>query len=116
MKILSTLSKVVSVAPKPPLSLLRLGGMTTPVGAGLVVASIVGVEAFKHKDEIGSTLGNIASNVKQDTSKVVNTTESIAGIKPSLPSPSSTTSPDSSMIVPLLVVGGLVVVFFAMRK
>lgn len=114
MKLFSTLSNIVSVAPKPPLSLLRLGGMTTPVGAGLVVGSIVAVEAFKHKDVIESTLGKLASSAKTDVAKVITTTDKVAGITP--PSTSTTEVDSSSMVIPLLAVGGLVIVFFAMKK
>lgn len=110
----STLASVVASAPKPPLSLLRVGAMTTPMGAGLVVGSVVAVEAFKHKDAIESTLGKLASGAKETTSKVITTTEKVAGITPALPSSTSTDS--SSMIIPLLAVGGLVAVFFIMKK
>ena len=36
------------------------------IGAGLVVAKIVGVEAFKNTDPIGSTLGNLASDINKN--------------------------------------------------
>jgi hypothetical protein len=52
INIRSTLTKVATVIPKPPLSMLRLGAAATPVGAGLLLGSVVAVKAFEHKDEI----------------------------------------------------------------
>lgn len=113
MTISSTLSKLTSsiaTVPKPPLSLLRLGGMATPVGAGLVVGSVVALKAFEHRDEIKSTLGNIVHSGESFVKKAVSTTDKLS----SKPTPADDSS---SMLIPMLLVGGaVVVIFIVMRK
>lgn len=109
MKILSTLSKVATVVPKPPLSMLRLAGAVTPVGAGLLVGSVVAVKAFEHKEEIKSTLGSIVHNAQNVASAGKTTIESKIETKK--------TSEEPSMLIPMLLVGGgLVVLFIVLRK
>jgi hypothetical protein len=111
MTILSTLSRTASVIPKPPLSLLRLAGGATPVGAGLLLGSVVAVKAFEHKDEIKSTLGNIVNNAKNTASGSVSTITKV------LPKTEAQKSEEPSMLLPILLVGGgLVVLFIVLRK
>jgi hypothetical protein len=111
MTILGTLSKTVTVIPKPPLSLLRLAGGVTPVGAGVLVGSVVAVKAFEHREEIKSTLGSIVHNAKNVGSGTVSTIEKISS------KPLTEHTEEPSMIIPILLVGGgLVVLFVIMRK
>ena len=107
---LSTLASVVTSVPKPPLSLLRLGAVATPMGGAIVAGTLVAGVAITHHEEIGNTLGNLAHGAKDLGKSAVSTTEKVAGVK--------TDKPDdgNSMIVPLLVVGGLVGLFFLMKK
>ena len=107
---LSKISNVVSVIPKPPLSLLRLGGMTNPVGAGMVVGSVVAVKAFEHRGEIKSTLGNIVNRAKSIGSKVVSTIDTKE-------SKNKEDDENDFPLVPILLVGGgLIVLFVVMKK
>ena len=107
----STLTKVATVIPKPPLSILRLGASATPVGAGLLVGSVVAVKAFEHREEIKSTLGNIVNNAKNSVSASVSTIAKLS------PKPETTKTEESSMLIPILLVGGgLVILFIVMRK
>lgn len=107
---LSTLASVVTSVPKPPLSLLRLGAMTTPMGAGLVAGSIVAGVAITHHEEIGNTLGNLAHDVKDLGKSAISTTEKVAGDKKETP------DDGMSMMYPLLGVGALVGIYFLMKK
>jgi hypothetical protein len=111
MKILSTLSKVATIVPKPPLSLLRLGAASTPVGLGLVVGSVVAVKAFEHWGEIKSALGNLVNNVKAAGSPSVSTLGELASKTESKP------AEESSMLMPVIIGAGigLVVLFVIMR-
>ena len=110
---LSTLAGVVKTAPKPPLSLLRLGAMTTPMGAGIVAGTLVAGVAITHHEQIGSTLGKLGSGVSGVAHKAVSTTGNIISPKNSTTESSSNSS---SMIFPFLAVGGLVVAFYLMKK
>lgn len=120
MKLITTLSKitnkvgaVVSVIPKPPLSLLRVGGAVAggPIALGLAVGSVALVKGFEHRDEIKSTLGNIVNTVKSTTNKITSTVDKIDNKK-------IVEEDDNSMLVPLLLLGGcgLVVIFIVMKK
>lgn len=114
---LSTLSSVVASAPKPPLSLLRLGMATTPVGAGLAVASVVAVGVVANHEKIGSTLGKLENTAKDVGAKAITTTEKAVGITPkSIAETKAEEESSSSMMIPLLAVGGLAVVYFVMKK
>lgn len=111
MQIRSTLSKI-AMLPKPPLSLLRLGAVSTPVGAAVVGASIVGVAAFTHRDQIKSTLGNLANNAKK-LGTVAKDTLSSKKTEPAM-------SPDNgASMLPLILVGTgavIVIAYIVLRK
>jgi hypothetical protein len=111
INIRSTLTKVATVIPKPPLSMLRLGAAATPVGVGLLLGSVVAVKAFEHKDEIKSTLGNIVNNAKNAATGSVSTIAKISA------KPEAEHAEEPSMLFPILLVGGgLVVLFIVFRK
>ena len=112
MQIRSTLSKI-AMLPKPPLSLLRLGAASTPVGAVAVGASIVGIAAFTHRDQIKSTLGNIADNAKKLGTVAKDTLTSGKKTEPAM-------SPDNgASMLPLILVGTgavIVIAYIVLRK
>lgn len=104
---LSKLTNAISSIPKPPISMLRLGGMATPIGAGLVVGSVIGMKAIEHRGEIKTTLGNLVSKAKS-AGKSLTT----IGDKPKVE------EEKDSMLIPLLLLGGcsLIVIFVIMKK
>ena len=108
---LSTLTSVATSLPKPPLSLLRLGAMTTPVGASIAVGTLVAGVAITHHEQIGSTLGKLGDGVKDVAHNTVST------ITPNSSTSKTThTSDSTSMLFPILAIGGLVVAFYLMKK
>lgn len=123
MTILSKISKVassVASVPKPPLSILKpfmAVAVDNPIGlavAGTAVGVVGAVEIYKHKDQIESALGKIGGTIKTTVSSVSTSSLEKVGATSSTVSPGESTE---SMILPILLLGGgLVVVFILMRK